>query len=173
MKQKLSYLIRSLLNVNQRKVCPNCGGNVLSLIDQKYFITKLFRCESCKLNFRFPVDSKAFLNDFYQSTYQADYSDETRSITDLPTDDELRRLMDDNFSNKRNHTPYIYALLKTYSARILDYGCSWGYSVYQLKQAGYDTEGFEISTLRSEFGKKIGVIIHNRTEAVMDRVSSE
>lgn len=136
------------------------------MIDHKYFITKLFKCEVCKLNFRYPVDSKEFLNNFYQSSYQACYSNETLSITEFPSDDLLKKLMKDNFSDKRNHVVYIHALLKTYTARVLDYGCSWGYSVHHLKQAGYDAEGFEISRPRAEFGKKIGVTIHCQTETV-------
>ncbi len=168
MNQKLNYLIRSLINFNAAKVCPNCGGKELRRIDRKYLITRLLKCEHCKLNFRFPTDSKAFLNDFYQSEYQAIYSEETLSITDLPSNDVLQQLMKDNFPDKRNHSRFVYALLKKYSAQVLDYGCSWGYSVFHLKKAGYHAEGFEISRPRAEFGKKIGVIIHYQQETVKD-----
>lgn len=160
MRQKLNYLIRSIINFNQRKICPNCGSAASKVIDQKYFFTKLIKCENCSLNFRHPTDSLSFLNDFYQSDYHACYSEETLSITDLPSDERLHQLMKDNFPDKRNHVPFVHALLKCSSGKVLDYGCSWGYSVYHLKHAGYDAEGFEISKQRAEFGKKINVAIH-------------
>jgi 2-polyprenyl-3-methyl-5-hydroxy-6-metoxy-1,4-benzoquinol methylase len=37
---------------------------------------------------------------------------------------------------------------------ILDYGCSWGYGVYQFCQAGYQATGFEISRPRVEYGRR-------------------
>jgi 2-polyprenyl-3-methyl-5-hydroxy-6-metoxy-1,4-benzoquinol methylase len=166
MRQKLKYLLRSLKNFNQEKKCPNCGKIAGKLIDEKYFVTNLIKCENCKLNFRHPTDSKESMNSFYQSDYNANYSEETLSITDLPSDKVLVQLMNDNFPNKRDHSTFIKALLKSTSSRVLDFGCSWGYSVYQLKQAGYDAEGFEISQQRAGFGKKLNVIIHHSEETV-------
>lgn len=166
MRQKIDYLVRSVQNLNQPRICPNCGATQTEVIDSKYLVTHLLKCANCKLSFRYPTDTQDFLNDFYQSAYQATYSAETLSITDLPDDAALARLMEGNFPGKRNHTPFVHALLKTYTARVLDYGCSWGYSVYHLKQAGYDAEGFEISRPRAEFGRKIGVKIRYQQDTV-------
>src|SRR6478736_5391951 len=124
MNQKLNYLLRSVLNFNQPRKCPNCGSTENTVIDQKFVVTKLLKCGVCQLKFRFPTDSEAFLNNFYQSDYKADYSEETKSITDLPSDEELKKMLKDNFPNKRDHTPLIYSLIKSYSAKVLDYGCS-------------------------------------------------
>lgn len=168
MREKIGYLFRSLLNFNQPRACPNCGSITNEVIDQKFIVSKLLKCADCKLRFRYPTDSKAFLNDFYQSDYQAHYSDETKSITDLPTDEQLVKLMKDNFPDKRNHSRFVHALLKNYSAKVLDYGCSWGYSVHQLRHAGFNAEGFEISRPRAEFGKKINVNIHYTEDSVPD-----
>jgi 2-polyprenyl-3-methyl-5-hydroxy-6-metoxy-1,4-benzoquinol methylase len=168
LRQKILYLIRSTFNVGQKKQCPNCSHTVFDCIDTKYLVTRLYKCKACKLNFRFPVDSKAFLDKFYQSEYQANYSDVSREITDLPDDEELTRLMQNNFYGKRDYSPFVKALLKTNSAKILDYGCSWGYSIFQLKQAGYDSEGFEISKARANFGEKIGIKIHHEQNDIRD-----
>jgi SAM-dependent methyltransferase len=47
------------------------------------------------------------------------------------------------------------------SARVLDYGSSWGYGVWQLKDAGYDAEGFEPSRTRARYGiQNLDVPIH-------------
>lgn len=164
--QKINYLIRSALNFNQVKACPSCGGKTLTRKDRKYLVTRLYKCNQCKLNFRFPADSKAYLEKFYQSEYQANYSDVTHEITALPSDERLMGMMQNNFYGKRDYSPFVKALLKTNSAKILDFGSSWGYSVFQLKQAGYEAEGFEISKERAKFGEKIGVKIHHQQTAV-------
>ncbi len=166
LQQKIQYLVRSTLNITQKKQCPNCSHTKFDCLDTKYLVTRLYKCKFCKLNFRFPVDSKSFLEAFYQSKYKANYSDVTREITELPTDEDLIGMMKNNFYGKRNYSPFVKALLKSDSAKILDYGCSWGYSVFQLKQAGYDAEGFEISSARAEFGRKIGVNIHDKQSTV-------
>lgn len=164
--QKLQYLVRSTLNFNQVKQCPNCDGKSLQLIDTKYVVTKLYKCENCKLNFRFPVDSKEFSENFYQEEYKADYSTESKGITDLPSDEELAKMMANNFYGKRDYAPFVKALHKPPSAKVVDYGCSWGYSVFQLKKAGFDAEGFDVSMNRAKFGEKIGVKIHSDQQAV-------
>ena len=44
------------------------------------------------------------------------------------------------------------------NAKVLDYGCSWGYGVYQLCTAGYNTVGYEISVPRMRYGiEKLGI----------------
>lgn len=168
LKQKLEYLIRSVLNFNQEKACPNCGGKTLTSVDVKYLVTHLYKCMNCKLNFRFPTDSKSFSEKFYQAEYRANYSEITQEITALPSDDDLAKMMKNNFYGKRDYSPFIKALVKSESSKILDYGCSWGYSIFQLKKAGYDAEGFEISAARAKFGNKIGVTIHHHQNEVRD-----
>ncbi|HEX2517049.1 MAG TPA: class I SAM-dependent methyltransferase, partial [Chloroflexota bacterium] len=39
-------------------------------------------------------------------------------------------------------------------ARVLDFGASWGYIGYQLQEAGYRVEGFELSPTRAAFGRQ-------------------
>jgi 2-polyprenyl-3-methyl-5-hydroxy-6-metoxy-1,4-benzoquinol methylase len=166
MNQKLNYLYRSIVHYLKPTTCPNCGRTADQLVDRKFYFTRLLKCAHCHLSVRYPTDSAEFLAKFYQSDYDACYSDETLSITSLPSDEELAQLVKDNFPDKRNHAPFVKALTKTTSAKVLDYGCSWGYSVHHLKQAGFDAEGFEISRPRAEFGKKINVTIHSSHENV-------
>jgi len=166
MKDKLAYLYRSVKNFRKTAVCPNCAGTHFILTDRKYVFTRLLKCTRCRLNVRFPLDDPTFMESFYQQDYQAHYSEETHSITDLPTDDALARMMADNFPDKRNHAPFVGALLHNIKGKVLDYGCSWGYSVFHLLKAGYDAEGFEISRPRAAFGKKLGVTIHHRHEDI-------
>jgi SAM-dependent methyltransferase len=42
-------------------------------------------------------------------------------------------------------------------AHVLDYGASWGYTTWQLQQAGYHAEGYEVSKPRADFARRLGV----------------
>jgi hypothetical protein len=84
----------------------------------------------------------------------------------LPSDAELSKMMEENFPNKRDHSPFVKSLLKSETGKVLDYGASWGYSVYHLKQAGFTAEGFEISKPRANFGKRLGINIYHQTESI-------
>ena len=49
---------------------------------------------------------------------------------------------------EKNYAGYIavlHALGVAEGARMLDFGCSWGYGSWQLAQAGFAVEAFEIS----------------------------
>jgi hypothetical protein len=170
MNQKVSYFLRSLGNAFQEKKCPNCNNGEIVKIDQKYLVTKLLKCQKCKLNYRYPVDPDGFFEEFYQEDYKDNNADVPLIINELPSDSELKKMMADNFPTQRDHSPFVYALLKDYSKKVTDFGTSWGYSVFQLKKAGFDAEGFEISKPRAEFGtKNMGIkISHKESEVRVD-----
>ncbi len=65
-KERCKYFIRSALNIGQEKICPFCGSKSYLLIDKKYFVTSLLRCNDCCLQYRFPRDSEAFLKKSFQ-----------------------------------------------------------------------------------------------------------
>lgn len=151
---KARYLLRSAKNVKNRKTCPYCGGADLERVDQKYVVTTLLRCRSCFLMARYPRDTEQFINAFYQSEYAVN-----KLITELPNDEKIAEMKASKFSNMRDYSPYIKAAAPD-AKRVLDYGCSWGYHVYQLSQSGFDARGFELSKPRAQFGmKKLGVEI--------------
>ena len=159
-KQKFDYLLRSIINFRQKKECPFCGGNKLKKIDRKYLFTSLLKCDNCKLSHRHPKDNDKWLREFYQK----DYSIDTHMMTKLHSDIELETLKKNNFSTLRSYDKYIKALFKVNNnLKIIDYGCSWGYNVYQLINSGYDAVGYELSIPRAKFGKaKLSVpIIYN------------
>lgn len=132
--------------------CPSCGATRTSRIDRKYLVMSLMRCDSCRLMFRVPTTSPEENEKFYQSAYQQGFT------TELPTSDELSRLLSSNFKgHEKNYSKYIEvfnALGVRDNARILDYGCSWGYGSWQLMQAGFDVKSYEISRPRCAFAVK-------------------
>lgn len=157
-KNNFKYILRAVKNRNQEKQCPFCSSkSVFQVVDTKFLFTKLLRCNTCQLNFRFPTDTEAFYSDFYQEDYEVD----VHMMTDLPSDDRLAILMKNNFNNLRDYSPYIKALFpdELSKLRVFDYGCSWGYNVFKLRNSGFDAEGFEVSKPRARYGKKLGLDI--------------
>jgi 2-polyprenyl-3-methyl-5-hydroxy-6-metoxy-1,4-benzoquinol methylase len=160
MYSKLKYLIQAIWKGFQRKEekCLYCGNslNQVTVVDRKYYFTKLVKCSSCALLVRTPTDSVEESNAFYQEQYTQGYT------TDCPSPTELDHLLKVSFKGtERDYSRYIAffdSLRIPRTARILDYGCSWGYGLYQLKSSGYDAIGYEISKPRLKFGiDKLGI----------------
>lgn len=86
---------------------------------------------------------------FYQSAYEQD------ATTELVPSDEVSRLLTSNFGGTPLDISEKVGLVRDQvrGGRLLDYGCSWGYGIYQFQQAGFDAVGFEISRRRAEFGR--------------------
>ncbi len=125
------------------------------MIDRKYIVTRLFECNSCHLYFRHPVEKLANNETFYQDGYVED----DNITTSLPTVDKLEIMKKDGFlignKNATRYSDLFTALTKgKESVRVVDYGCSWGYISWQLKNAGFDVESYEISKPREAYGNK-------------------
>jgi len=155
----VGYFTRSIANSGQAKECPYCNSKNLVVIDKKYLVTTLLKCNDCNFNHRHPKDSKSFLNKFYQTQYTVNVG----MMTTLPTDEKIEELKNNNFNNERSYKEYISALFKTNEPiRILDYGCSWGYNVFKLNNEGFIATGYEVSKPRVDFGvEKLNVPIVN------------
>lgn len=160
--RKLKFLARSVLQAGQNKECPFCGSHELDRIDSKFAVVSLLKCSHCGLNHRHPKDDQRRLEKFYQQ----EYSINNRMMTKLPSDKEIQTLKEQNFPALRDYDGYIRAVTGK-PAKVLDYGCSWGYNVFKLIRAGHDATGYELSRPRAEFGKaKLGVPIHSDTQGL-------
>jgi SAM-dependent methyltransferase len=155
---KLDYLVRVVGHRVrlQPRICPYCGeARELRMLGRKKLIIEIFRCERCSLIFRYPRETAQDNAERYQTTY------DQAEVTALPTAEELARFVADGFSGASDFGPKIMALAALMpSGRVLEFGCSWGYGVHQLRSAGFEATGFEISRPRAAFGrKKLGVPI--------------
>lgn len=155
---KLDYLVRVVGHRVrlQPRVCPYCGeARDLRLLGRKKLIIEIFRCERCSLIFRYPRETARDNAERYQTTY------DQAEVTVLPTEQELAHFVADGFSGNSDFAPKIRALAALMpSGRVLEFGCSWGYGVHQLRSAGFEATGFEISRPRAAFGReKLGVPI--------------
>src|SRR5262249_9316491 len=145
---RFRYLARCLMrSFNPARFrCPNCGHANSEIIDCKYVVSQLRRCNHCKLMFRTPTDHPAKNQQFYEREYAQGFT------TDVPSASELQSLKSNNFAETEKDYSYYVNVLKRLGlrngARIFDFGCSWGYGSYQLMAAGYNVTSFEVDRTR-------------------------
>jgi 2-polyprenyl-3-methyl-5-hydroxy-6-metoxy-1,4-benzoquinol methylase len=150
---KSKYLWRSLGKhfSTARFECPNCGGKRAEIVDRKAFVTSLRRCLQCELLFRTPTTSETENAQYYQQEYDQGFT------TQIPSESRLKELTATEFKGSdKDYSGYLMVLaalgLKP-GQRILDFGCSWGYGAWQLQNAGYEVQAFEISKPRCNFAR--------------------
>jgi SAM-dependent methyltransferase len=139
--------------------CPSCGSANTTGIARKAWITDLVRCEGCRLLYRRPQEPLGFAQRFYQQEYRSGLT------TQLPEKVDLARMLASRFKDCDKDLGRKIDVLRMLGlpagARILDYGSSWGYGVWQMNAAGYHAEGFELSRTRACQGSRyLGVTIH-------------
>lgn len=131
--------------------CPSCGNHSSSVVKRKYLVTTLRRCLTCHLLYRAPTTSPVENERFYQYEYQQGFT------TEMPSPEKLAQLMKDGFKNSEKDFSIYIAVLKSLGlgrgATLFDFGCSWGYGSWQLKQL-FDVCSFEISRIRADYGKE-------------------
>jgi 2-polyprenyl-3-methyl-5-hydroxy-6-metoxy-1,4-benzoquinol methylase len=154
---KFRYVRRILYHRwhRQPRVCPYCGpSSLVRLVRRKKLIVEILQCQTCQLWFRWPADTPHEQDTYYQK----DFAGDAPQVV-LPGSDELSALKSASFSGSpldiNNKVRVLQALRP--GGRVLDFGCSWGYGIYQLQQHGFDVVGFEISRPRAEYGRaKLG-----------------
>lgn len=158
MNVKLRYLVASTVRgmARQNLECPSCGCSRSETVARKYLVTSLRRCRDCHLLFRAPTTPAAEYDRYYQAQYRSGLT------TTLPDDAQLQGYKANGFSDtEKDFSRYIEiveALGVSPGARILDYGCSWGYGCWQFEQHGYSVQGYDLSEIRAAYGReKLGV----------------
>jgi SAM-dependent methyltransferase len=162
---RASFTLRILQNYNSDKDCPFCKSTDTVLTQRKKLLLHLRTCNSCGLMYRWPKQSESFSERFYQKDYS-----EVPFTTDLPDPPTLREFIANNFAGSpkdfHDQIAVMHELLP--DGRVLDFGCSWGYGVFQLRSAGYEALGFEISRPRAEIGRReLGVEILDDLEDLL------
>lgn len=153
---RLRYLFWAAPRIlNADTTCPACKEPGTVLVKRKYLVTALYRCPSCEVMFRVPKPSAEELNEFYQTDYK-------QGVTmDCPSPEELAKLIASSFAGTwMDFAKYIEVLRAIPIApggSILDFGSSWGYGSWQLRQAGYKVYSSELSAPRARYSvEKLG-----------------
>ena len=153
---KFNYLLVSLRNflTNKWSQCPSCNSRDNETVDKKYIITTLKRCKTCMLLYRTPGTTSDENKSFYQEEYSEGFT------TDCPNDEKLNELISNNFKNTEKDYSRIIEILNilnlkinTNLPRLFDYGCSWGYGSYQLKEK-FNVDSYEISSPRAKYARE-------------------
>jgi SAM-dependent methyltransferase len=118
----------------------------------------LFECADCGLRFRVPKDDVRSSRSYYENEYDEGFT------TRPPEPGDLGRLLKEGFAGHyKDCAPYLEvlsALGLSRGARVLDFGCSWGYGSWQLAKAGFDVVACEISPRNARFASdRLGVRI--------------
>jgi 2-polyprenyl-3-methyl-5-hydroxy-6-metoxy-1,4-benzoquinol methylase len=134
-----------------RRACPYCGSRWSRRLQRKWLLVEARECAHCGLFFRCPTDDPARARQYYE----AEYAEKT--VVDVPDAAGLRGVLDRRFQGTpfdRSARLTDLAPLLPAGGRVLDFGCSWGYTVWQLASAGFDAVGYEPSARRAEYGRK-------------------
>jgi SAM-dependent methyltransferase len=134
------------------RACPGCGAPETVLLKRKHLVTALYRCTACELMFRVPKGSAVADEEFYESEYQQE------STTELPDQVTLSRLKRASFESiGKDYRPRIdilRALGIEPPATVYDFGASWGYGSWQMRQSGYRVFSYEIAASRARFARE-------------------
>ena len=151
---KLKYFLVCLKKfmTSSSVICPSCGCSHSMVVDRKYLITALRRCESCKLLFRTPITTPTENQIFYQKEYSQGLT------TEMPSSQELEKMLTIKFRHTEKDFSNYINILKALGCQkgdsLLDFGCSWGYGSWQLMDYGFSVRAFEISAPRCTYARK-------------------
>ncbi len=148
--------------------CPFCQSYKTKILQHKYWILQLKQCDNCGLMFRFPKDAIQSSLSFYNDSYSQD-DDLT---TNIPNPEKLKQLKCNNFKGSGKDFSERIEMLKRLTkckGKLLEFGSSWGYFLYQASNNGFNCSGIEVSKRRAEFGiKNLNVSIATEYESVPD-----
>lgn len=164
---KQRYFLSSLAKSALKRglSCPSCGADASAIVSRKYAVTTLRRCQTCRLLYRAPTSSASKAHRFYNGAYRSGLT------TDMPDEAKLAELKDAGFEGTSKCFDRYIAILQALGlgpgARILDFGCSWGYGAWQLQRAGFEVVGFEVSEARAAYAREqMGIRTFTQPDAV-------
>lgn len=149
---KLTYLFQAIF-LKRDIYCPFCSGSDFEIVFKKKGLIDICRCRKCCLYWTNPIFK--FWR-FYDFLYKAE------GLTTKLDKNNLNSLLSRCFGDSDKDYRKIIKWLKSISSgeKLLEFGSSWGYFLYQAQNLGFKSVGVEISKKRAEFGKtKLGVEI--------------
>ncbi|RKX93554.1 MAG: hypothetical protein DRP84_08260 [Spirochaetes bacterium] len=162
--EDISYFLQGL--GKKRIACPYCKTKDYIIYDKKYLVIDICKCKQCGLFFVNPIYAAKKVEEFYDNCYSS-------GATFIPEKQSLESMIrTGDFSSIGKDFRDRLSIIKQLSNgnRLLEFGSSWGYFLYQAKQYGFICKGVEISKKRSYFGQKyLGVDIINNLAAINEK----
>lgn len=149
---RIFYAFDAALGVATGGNCPNCGkkGNSNEVVRRKAAgLTSVRKCGACGVLYR-PVGFRGgrALQAYYSFLFTRAGVATARDLARTP--DELVKRMAGEGKDRSG----LVAKVSPPPASICVFGCSWGYEMLPLTEAGYAAFGVELSSTRREFGQK-------------------
>jgi len=151
---KIIYFFEGLFS-KKDAVCPYCLAKNFEIVHTKAYVVNICRCLQCGLYWTNPIFR------FYK-IYDTLYTGKWPSGIEIPESRQIRGLLNSNFNGTyKNYSCFIEWLEKNVKGRkLIEFGSSWGYFLYQAKKAQFDATGVEISKERRTYGiEKLNVKI--------------
>jgi 2-polyprenyl-3-methyl-5-hydroxy-6-metoxy-1,4-benzoquinol methylase len=152
-KSRLRYLLWAAGRcLTSETSCPFCKSVDTVVVRRKYGVTALRRCNPCKLMFRTPKGSIEESTNFYQSDYEQGFT------TDCPPPEVLQQYKSVHFrGTPKDYSDYL-AVVRAAGVEpgmsMYDFGCSWGYGSWQMRETGYKVTSWEISRPRAAYARE-------------------
>jgi hypothetical protein len=110
----------------------------------------VLRCSACRLVFRYPYDDPQRERRYYDRGYSENVP------TTVPSEGTLQRLLSAHFSGSQWDLADRLRAFQVLAPRgfVLDFGASWGYGTWQMRQRGFEVVGFEVARRRAEFARE-------------------
>jgi SAM-dependent methyltransferase len=166
---RLAFALRMLKDRWREEcgLCPYCESRFSTRLQRKHLLIEARRCMHCGLIYRWPTDPAAGARDFYETAYDGQQA--TTLPDGLESADPLAQ-----FSSAHDKTDRVRFLERTLGSAdgrsLLDFGCSWGYSVRQYLAAGWQASGFELDRHRAALGpEKLKVEITSSLDELRNR----
>lgn len=135
----------------ERALCPYCGSRFYHFLQRKRLLIQARKCAYCGLIYRWPTDAPGGTRAFYEKAYDG------QQATNVPDPKRVQELVSIDFRgtqyDKSERTNFLRRTVDG-KGRLLDFGCSWGYSAYQYALAGFQVTGFELDRNRARFGRE-------------------
>jgi SAM-dependent methyltransferase len=162
-KEDIIYFFQGIKKKEAR--CPYCGSPPV-VYDKKYLVIDICMCNHCGLFFVNPIFLlRRGLKKFYDDSYTSD-------ATVIPDVNKLELMKSNNFKDSpKDYNDRLKIIRKLSSGnRLLEFGSSWGYFLFQSQAYGFHPIGVEISSKRAEFGHNyLGVNIFPAIESIEEK----
>lgn len=143
---KIFYFLEGLF-FKKDTLCPYCLRSSYEIVFKKAQVINILHCLKCGLYWTSPIFR---FYKFYDIIYEGD-----GLTTRILTKSELSEVLSSNFQATDKDYAYLIGYLKKYAKgkRLLEFGSSWGYFLYQARKEQFEVVGVEISEKRRRYAR--------------------